>query len=188
MESLKKILPYILIAIIFAIGGYFIGKGSLNNQCAALYNAVDGRVYLPKIKTLDNPKSIVKDGVTVVSNVTEQQCKGLGGTPFYNYNNNPATYWGCFVPALSLLGNASLNAAYFSKSTSQDALPAIKVQNAPVPTLSETDCKALGGTVVCSSEGDYVGCMLPPTFTGVPGSTVVKPTTTAPTSPATMTR
>ncbi len=39
MESAKKILPYILIAIVFAVGGYFIGKGSMSNQQAALYKS-----------------------------------------------------------------------------------------------------------------------------------------------------
>ncbi len=39
MESIKKILPYLLIAIIFAVGGYFIGKGSANNQGASFYTA-----------------------------------------------------------------------------------------------------------------------------------------------------
>jgi hypothetical protein len=39
MESFKKILPYILIAIIFAGGGYFIGKGSIANQEASIFEA-----------------------------------------------------------------------------------------------------------------------------------------------------
>ncbi len=37
MESVKKIIPFILIAVVFAVGGYFIGKGSLSNQSASLY-------------------------------------------------------------------------------------------------------------------------------------------------------
>lgn len=37
MESVKKILPYLLIAVVFAIVGYFIGHSSLENQAASLY-------------------------------------------------------------------------------------------------------------------------------------------------------
>jgi hypothetical protein len=37
MESLKKILPLVLVAVIFAVGGYFIGRGNLSDQGAALY-------------------------------------------------------------------------------------------------------------------------------------------------------
>ena len=39
MESAKKILPYVLIAIVFAVGGYFIGKGSMSNQEAAFFKS-----------------------------------------------------------------------------------------------------------------------------------------------------
>ena len=40
MESAKKILPYILIAIVFAVGGYFVGKGVADNQAASFYNSL----------------------------------------------------------------------------------------------------------------------------------------------------
>lgn len=37
MESVKKLLPYLLVAIVFAVGGYFVGHGKLNDQGASLY-------------------------------------------------------------------------------------------------------------------------------------------------------
>ena len=40
MESVKKILPYILIAIVFAIGGYVIGLGNFFDQSAAVFKGV----------------------------------------------------------------------------------------------------------------------------------------------------
>ena len=51
MESAKKILPYLLIAIVFAVGGYFIGKGAMSNQQAALYNAAMTRAQVGGVKT-----------------------------------------------------------------------------------------------------------------------------------------
>jgi hypothetical protein len=39
MESVKKVLPYLLIAIVFAVGGYFIGNSKLDDQGAALYRS-----------------------------------------------------------------------------------------------------------------------------------------------------
>ena len=168
MQSFKKILPFIIIAIIFAVGGFFIGRGSLNSQGASLYGAVGGKIYLPVMKPLDVPKSIVKGGVTIASNVTERQCIGLGGSPLYNYNNNPATYYACWVPALSITGDISANASYFNAATDKGSVAALKVSDHPVPTLTESDCIALGGTVVCGPDGDYGGCMLPPNLKGVP--------------------
>lgn len=38
MEFIKKIVPFLLVAVVFAIGGYFIGVGSLDNQGASLYS------------------------------------------------------------------------------------------------------------------------------------------------------
>lgn len=52
MESAKKILPYILIAIVFAVGGYFIGKGSMSNQQAALYQAAMTRTQIGGVQDL----------------------------------------------------------------------------------------------------------------------------------------
>lgn len=48
MEQAKKILPYILIAIVFAVGGYLIGFGNFLNQSAAVFKG------MPK-----NPPSVV---------------------------------------------------------------------------------------------------------------------------------
>lgn len=48
MESLKKILPILLVAIIFAVGGYFIGFGNFLNQSAMVFKGI------PK-----NPPSLV---------------------------------------------------------------------------------------------------------------------------------
>ena len=39
MEQSKKILPILLVAIIFAVGGYFIGKGTISGQEAAFYKS-----------------------------------------------------------------------------------------------------------------------------------------------------
>ncbi len=39
MEFVKKALPVLIIAIAFAVGGYFIGHSDLNNQAAAIYEA-----------------------------------------------------------------------------------------------------------------------------------------------------
>lgn len=37
MNFIKKFLPLLIVAVVFAIGGYFIGHGSVENQGAALY-------------------------------------------------------------------------------------------------------------------------------------------------------
>ncbi len=37
MESVKKILPFILVAIVFAIAGYFVGVGGLVTGDASIY-------------------------------------------------------------------------------------------------------------------------------------------------------
>jgi hypothetical protein len=39
MEFFKKLLPLIIIAIVFAVGGYFIGRGALSSQEASFYKA-----------------------------------------------------------------------------------------------------------------------------------------------------
>ncbi len=39
MESAKKIIPFILVAVIFAVGGYFVGSSKLDNQGASLYTS-----------------------------------------------------------------------------------------------------------------------------------------------------
>jgi lipoate-protein ligase A len=37
MQSVKKILPYLLIAVVFLVGGYLIGQNSTKNQEASIY-------------------------------------------------------------------------------------------------------------------------------------------------------
>jgi hypothetical protein len=39
MEFIKKFLPLLIVAIVFAVGGYFVGQGRLNGQGASLYKA-----------------------------------------------------------------------------------------------------------------------------------------------------
>ncbi len=38
MESAKKILPFLLVAIVFAVGGYFVGSSKLDNQGASVFS------------------------------------------------------------------------------------------------------------------------------------------------------
>jgi len=39
MESFKKFLPYFLVAVVFAVGGYFVGVGGMSSQEAAFYKS-----------------------------------------------------------------------------------------------------------------------------------------------------
>ena len=73
MESFKKVLPYLLVAIVFAVGGYFIGAGALSNQGAALYKS--GAVLNP----CDNSPTNPCPGNALIVN---QNCQS--GTQFIN--------------------------------------------------------------------------------------------------------
>jgi hypothetical protein len=48
MEFVKKLLPLLIIAAIFAVGGYFIGKAGMQNQEASIYKG------LPNITNPEN--------------------------------------------------------------------------------------------------------------------------------------
>ena len=48
MESFKKFLPFFLVAVVFAAGGYFVGVGGMSNQEAAFYKSA------PVAQTLGN--------------------------------------------------------------------------------------------------------------------------------------
>jgi hypothetical protein len=43
MEFIKKFLPLLIVAIVFAVGGYFIGKGNINDQGASIYKGVGSK-------------------------------------------------------------------------------------------------------------------------------------------------
>ena len=66
MESFKKFLPLLIIAIVFAVGGYFVGHSSLNNQGASFYKAVSTTTSITKPTGLgttgptggDNPNAV----------------------------------------------------------------------------------------------------------------------------------
>lgn len=53
MEFIKKLLPLLVIAVVFAIVGYFIAKGFTNNQQAAFYNATANMNTIKAGSTID---------------------------------------------------------------------------------------------------------------------------------------
>lgn len=68
MNFIKKFLPLLLVAIVFAVGGYFVGSGMNNNQGAALYKGV-----------ANQPKSLVGTGTVItVSQTTLAECEAMG--------------------------------------------------------------------------------------------------------------
>jgi hypothetical protein len=67
----KKVLGFIVVAIIFAVGGYFIGKGGMNNQGANLYAGVDTKNLGDYFIMTDSDKSCTDKGGSVYGHGTD---------------------------------------------------------------------------------------------------------------------
>ncbi len=141
MEFVKKALPLLIIAIVLAVGGYFIGKSSLVDQGASIYNA-------PKI------------GASILSWVMNKgDCKGtltgVTGTVTTGVGLERATWdvYECLTIKLNPNGV-------------QGTTPQLPSTSPTISTNSEAECKTKGGVVTGRSSVGTSGaytytCKLP---------------------------
>jgi hypothetical protein len=130
MESVKKILPYIIVAIIFAVGGFFIGQGKLDDQGASLY-AVKTKASIAKPAGLGTtgPTGGDSSGIIVLT-ASEEECIKLGGTVLGTIVGSTGNPFGGHMVCAMLKDVGSKNTP----------IPSIKILVGSV-----WDCNKLGG-------------------------------------------